>query len=94
VAWDFIPRNHALEELAHTCDVVCFGTLAQRKEQSLETIQTFLGYTRKDTLRICDCNLRQNFYTSEIIEQSLYVADVVKLNSNELALLAGSRPSR
>ena len=42
-----------------------------------------------DTLKVFDVNLRQNFYNEESFRQSLIRADVVKLNDEELPILAG-----
>lgn len=85
-AWDFIP--HLPAELAASTDVVCFGTLAQRGEISRETIQSFLGKTRKNALRIFDINLRQNYYSEDIIISSLDLANILKINDEELRILS------
>lgn len=63
VAWDNIPFTSEIEEVAHGCRAVCFGSLAQRNIVSRSTIRKFLEATPKDCLRIFDINLRQNFYT-------------------------------
>ena len=83
VAWDHLEFTDSLAELAATCSAVCFGTLAQRSEQSRDTIRQFLA-TAKTALKVCDVNLRQRFYSAEIIRHSLEMADVVKLNELEL----------
>ncbi len=88
VAWDHIPWNTALKELAALCDAVCFGSLAQRSEMSRMTIRNFLKYTKPGCLRVCDINLRQHFYNTDIIESSLQLASVLKLNNEELAVVA------
>jgi len=88
VAWDTIPFYPKLMELAESCDAICFGTLAQRSEASRETIQEFLHATRSDTLRIFDINLRQSFYSIKIIKQSLQAANILKMNSDELATIS------
>lgn len=89
VAWDFLEWKPELEQLASRCDAVCFGTLAQRSEQSRGTILNFLDATRSDCLRIFDVNLRQSFYSAEIILQSLQRAKAFKLNEHELPIVAG-----
>jgi fructokinase len=83
VAWDHLEFSDRLADLAETCSAVCFGTLAQRSEQSRETIRRFLA-TAEKALKVCDINLRQRFYSAEIIRHSLEMADVVKLNELEL----------
>ena len=87
VAWDFIPNTPSLMELATKTDAVCFGSLAQRSEVSRNTVQTFLNATPSETLRIFDINLRQSFYTREIIESSLQQANVFKINDEELPIV-------
>ena len=87
-AWDFLEWNGELEQLARSCDVVCLGTLAQRSEQSRSTILKFLQGTRNECLRVFDVNLRQSFYSAEIILQSLEKATAVKLNEHELPIVA------
>lgn len=87
-AWDHIRWTAELAELAPTFDAVCFGTLAQRRD-SAETIRTFLRHTRQEALRVFDLNLRAPFYDREVVLESLRLANVVKLNDEELPVLAG-----
>jgi fructokinase len=88
VAWDFIPDSAQLKTLARLADAVCFGSLAQRSEVSRRTIRAFLGCTQQKALRIFDVNLRQSYYSLEVIEESLQMCNVVKLNNDELPVLA------
>jgi fructokinase len=87
VAWDFIEFNAQLVELAARCDAVCFGSLAQRSEVSRGTIHKFLAALPPRTLRVLDVNLRQSFYSAELLDRSLEAAGLVKLNHEELPLL-------
>ncbi len=89
VAWDNIPFTPELEDLAHNCRAVCFGSLAQRNVVSRETIYKFLDAmpTGEGRLRIFDINLRQNFYTKEIIAESLYRCNILKINDEELVAI-------
>ena len=84
VAWDYIPDTPLLRQLASKSDAVCFGTVAQRLHLSRMTIQTFLRLMEHDSIRVFDINLRQNFYSYEVIKTSLDMANVLKLNENEL----------
>lgn len=72
-AWDNIPYTPALEKLAKNCTAACFGSLAQRNEVSRNTIYRFLDHMPKEEgiLKIFDINLRQGFYTKEIITESI-----------------------
>ncbi len=88
VAWDFIPKSQQLMELGKRVNAVAFGTMAQRSEVSRATIQTFVSQIPSSVLRIFDINLRQTFYSREVIEWSLEACDVLKLNEEELQVLA------
>lgn len=87
VAWDNIPFTAEMEDLAKRCSCVCFGSLAQRNSVSHDTIHRFLHSTPKDCLKIFDINLRQNFYTKEIIQESLNACDILKINDEELVTI-------
>lgn len=87
VAWDYLPLTQQAIELVKKADAICFGTLAQRAPVSHETIATLLSYARKDALRFFDINIRQHYYSKELIEASLEKANVFKLNDEELILL-------
>jgi fructokinase len=88
VAWDRLQWSQPLERLAAECDAVCFGTLAQRSAQSRQTIQRFVAATRSGALRVFDINLRPPFYSEKVIRDSLQLANVLKLNDDELPILA------
>ncbi len=88
VAWDFLEWTPAWKKLAEEADAVCFGSLAQRSPASRETILQFLRSTQPKTLRVFDVNLRPPFYSREVLKASLPLADVIKLNHDELPLLA------
>ena len=87
VAWDFIPLMAGAADLAARSDAVCFGTIAQRTAASRRTIGEFLAATRPNCLRIFDVNLRQSYYTDEIVGRSLDRCDVLKLNDEELPVV-------
>ncbi len=84
VAWDFLEWTPEWHELALSADAVCFGSLAQRSPRSSETIRSFLDSTRDSALRVFDVNLRDPFCSPEVVLPSLELANVVKLNSEEL----------
>jgi len=85
VAWDNIPFTKHMEELALNCSAVCFGSLAQRNEASRKTIYRFLKLVPKNAYRIFDINLRQHFYSKEIIHESLLRCNILKINDEEAA---------
>ena len=88
VAWDYIPWNDNLHELAKKADAICFGSLAQRLETSRKTIRNFLLQSKKECLRIFDVNLRQSFFNKEILKESLKISDFFKLNDDELPVIS------
>jgi fructokinase len=83
-AWDCLEWTDQWEDLAKKAKAVCFGSLAQRSVQSRHTIRRFLRAVTADGVRVFDINLRQSFYTTEVIHDSLLIADVAKLNESEL----------
>lgn len=87
VAWDFIELNDLAVDGLCRADAVCFGTLAQRTGHSRENIFKALEMTPEYCLKVFDVNLRQQFYSKEIIERSLQYADVLKLNDEELLVV-------
>ena len=89
VAWDNIPYTPALENLAKQTHAVCFGSLAQRNAVSRETINRFIDQMPEDenVLKIFDINLRQHFYSKELIEASLKKSNVLKINDEELVVV-------
>ena len=87
VAWDNIPFTPEIENVAKHCGCVCFGSLAQRNKISRDTIHRFLDTTPMSCLKIFDINLRQNFYTKEIIQESLKACDMLKINDEELVTI-------
>lgn len=87
VAWDHLEWNDGLKNLAGTCAAVCFGTLCQRNIVTRNTLKNFLECCPQKTIKVFDINLRQNFYTREILEESLYKATWAKVNEQELETL-------
>ena len=90
VAWDNIPFTDDLKRLALSTRAVCFGSLAQRNEVSRTSINRFLD-TMPDgdeQLKIFDINLRQGFYTKEIIRESCQRCNVLKINDEELVAIS------
>jgi fructokinase len=84
-AWDFLELTDEWVRMAERADAICFGSLAQRAEQSRQTIQTLVAETSSECIRIFDVNLRAPFYSGEVIQESLELATVVKMNDDEAA---------
>ena len=83
VAWDALEWSDDWQRLAERADAVCFGSLAQRSQQSRTTIRQFLRATVPGTVKVFDVNLRQNHFSEEILVESMKLADIVKLNDEE-----------
>ncbi|MBD5289915.1 MAG: carbohydrate kinase [Bacteroides sp.] len=90
VAWDNIPLTPDLIELAKNTRAVCFGSLAQRNIVSRETINAFLDAIpeENDALKVFDINLRQNFYTKDILTDSMKHCNILKINDEELVTIS------
>lgn len=87
VAWDNIPFTKEMEDLAKRADAICYGTLAQRSTLSRDTIQKLLSFVPEDSYRILDVNIRQHYYSKEIIVDSLKKSNVLKINEDELLIM-------
>jgi fructokinase len=88
VAWDRIVAGPAELAVAAEADAVCFGSLAQRSEPSRRAIRAVVSATRPSALRIFDVNIRPPFVDPEVVKGSLALANVLKLNNEELPRLA------
>ena len=87
-AWDCVPWSGAALRAAQRADAICFGTLAQRSPVSRATIRRALAATRETTWRLFDVNLRQAYYDAGVLVESLELATAVKLNQEELPVVA------
>jgi fructokinase len=87
-AWDHLPCSDELLGLLQTAHVVCFGTLGQRSEASRKTIERFVVSTNTNCLRLLDINLRAPYWTDQAILHSLGMANALKLNEEELPIVA------
>lgn len=88
IAWDHLTINDTATELAPRLDAVCFGSLVQRGEHSRRELSRYLQMLPEKTLKVFDINLRQNFYSADVLMSSLGLADIIKLNDEELPVMA------
>ena len=86
VAWDHIPLTEEAINIVKKADAICFGTLAQRSSESRKTLNTLLSYVPESALRFFDINIRQKYYSEELIKELLQQANVFKLNDEELEM--------
>ena len=83
-AWDFLALSDEWVRLAERADAICFGSLAQRSVESRQSIQTLAAQTSGACIRVFDVNLRPPYYSSEVIQESLELATVLKMSDEEL----------
>src|SRR6202167_5945501 len=86
-AWDFLELSDEWLQNVERADAICFGSLAQRSPQSRQTIQTLVAETSSSCIRVFDVNLRAPFYSAEVMQESLELASVVKMNEAEVPLV-------
>lgn len=88
VAYDYIQfEGNFLWNAETAFDVLYFGTLVQRNDESRDTLQQLIK--RKKFKHIFyDVNLRQNCYTPVIIRNSLKSCTILKLNDDEVNVLS------
>lgn len=89
VAWDHIPLTQEAIDLVKKADAICFGTLSLRAPESKATVLALLNYLPEEALRFFDINIRQHYYSKELIETLLHKANIFKVNDEELELLRG-----
>ncbi len=87
-AWDRIEATPEALAVVRAADALCFGSLAQRSLASRESIQRLLSAAPTEAWRVFDINLRQHYHSREVIERSLQLANVLKLNDEELPVVA------
>jgi fructokinase len=85
VAWDNFEWTSQWQALAGRASAVCFGSLAQRSERSRKTIRLFLQNLPPNAVKVFDVNLRQSFFSAEILRESAKSADIMKVNEDELS---------
>ena len=86
-AWDFMELSDEWVQMAQRADAICFGSLAQRSPESRQTIQTLAAQTSSACVRVFDVNLRAPFYSGEVVQESLELATVMKMNDAEVPQL-------
>jgi fructokinase len=88
-AWDFLELSDEWVGLAERADAICFGSLAERSLESRQTIQTLAAQTSSKCVLVFDVNLRAPFYSGEVVQESLELATVMKMNDTEVPLVLG-----
>jgi fructokinase len=87
VAWDNLKITKELLEIIKRADALYFGTLASRSENNRAVINTLVNDVKSSCIRYYDLNIRQNYYSGELIENLIRSTDILKLNEVELNLI-------
>ncbi|HZN12298.1 MAG TPA: carbohydrate kinase [Blastocatellia bacterium] len=87
-AWDFIAAPEGALDRLGKADAVCFGTLGRRHPVARASIRAMVESTPAAALRVFDINLRPPFYTAEVITEGLGLANVLKINEDELKVVS------
>lgn len=86
-AWEQLEVTNAALQAVRGAHAVCFGSLGQRSAISRQAIQQLVAAAPADALKIFDVNLRLSFYSREVLEESMRLSNVLKLNDEELEVL-------
>ncbi|MCB4809256.1 carbohydrate kinase [Tamlana sp. 62-3] len=84
-AWDKIKFTNTLKTIVESSDVFVFGSLVTRDEVSRNTLYDLIKVAKT---KIFDVNLREPYYTSEILEYLMNQADFIKFNDDEIFEIA------
>ncbi len=83
-AWDFMEATEPWIDAVRHADALCFGSLAQRHPVSRQTIHALVQSAPDHCERIFDVNLRDPYFSQEILRSSIALASVVKMNDLEV----------
>lgn len=86
VAYDHIVLTGDMLHIIKQADCIYFGTLSQRMEQSRNTLYTLLAEAPQ-AIKFLDLNLRKDCYSTQIVNESMKAADILKINDEELVIL-------
>jgi fructokinase len=87
VAWDHLAATDVALQAVRGAHAVCFGTLGQRSPLACKAVQQLVAAAPDYALKIFDINLRLDYYSRGVIEESMRLANVLKLNDEELAVV-------
>ncbi|MBQ8706782.1 MAG: hypothetical protein IJ523_01695 [Succinivibrionaceae bacterium] len=84
-AWDDLRLDDRAKEVLARSDVFAFGSLLARSEISRKALEEAFEILPQRCIRFCDINIRQHYFSGELAEFLLIRADILKLNTAELA---------
>ncbi|MFV0431691.1 MAG: PfkB family carbohydrate kinase [Alphaproteobacteria bacterium] len=88
IAWDYILPDDRLLQLSQSADLIYFGTLTQRSETSRKTIQQMILERKLGAKTFVDVNIRQHYYSKEILEFCINNASYLKVSDEEMPVVA------
>lgn len=86
VAWDHLQVDQN-EINAINWSVVAFGSLAQRSPENQMFYKKLFEGLQSEYVYF-DCNLRREFYSKSVIEDSLHYANIAKFNEDEIEIIS------
>lgn len=86
VAWDFIEAEATALAVVRQTAAFVFGSLTARGEPSKTAL---LALIQQAPVRVFDVNLRRPFYSKALLDDLLPLAHIVKMNDDELDIIAG-----
>ncbi|HEX5554824.1 MAG TPA: carbohydrate kinase [Chitinophagaceae bacterium] len=86
VAWDFIVYDQEVRDLIGQAGYLVYGSLITRNDESEKTLFALL---EQPLVKILDVNLRAPYYSKDVLGRLMGKADIVKMNEEELSLIAG-----
>lgn len=87
VAWDHIRETPEQVEVIKKADAICFGTLALRSAETKKTVTSLLKQAPDKAYKLFDVNLRCGYYSRELIDELLRLANVFKINDEEMVVV-------
>ena len=90
VSWDNIQPEESLIDQAEKADIIVFGSLASR---NITTRETLIRILKSKALKVFDVNIRAPHFEIENMKSLGGMADVIKMNAEELDMLAGTELS-
>jgi fructokinase len=84
VAWDFLEWTPDWQHLAEKRMRFVLGRWRSGRRRAARRSGGLFGRASPGAVKVFDVNLRQAYYSQEILAESMRLADIVKLNDEEL----------
>lgn len=88
-AWDHIAFTDEVKGLVEQSDAICYGSIAAREPHGTrDAIYAMIDAAGSDTVRFFDINIRSGFTDRDVLERLLDGATILKINDEELPIVA------